>query len=308
MLIRLSSIIMAALEQSQLFKRVPRANSTLNLFSQYDANIIGGLLQGLGMALSGACTGTVLVQVAMGIKSGMLTFAGATLGGILWARYGENLKKHFNATGSQQQKPAPVESHASVPDILGISTASTLLLFEAMYTVVIGAVSQLQWSPVTRDLLHPTIGGTVIGLSQGVSILVSGGALGSSTTYEQLGQWFWYLLGRVPSRKHEGTPSTRRPSTTALQTASGVVLGAMALRFAGLISHFHAIQTEPMSAASALLGGVLLGFGSRLAGGCTSGHGISGTSMFGVSSLITVAAMFAGGFGSAALLGGLQRI
>jgi uncharacterized membrane protein YedE/YeeE len=36
-------------------------------------------------------------------------------------------------------------------------------------------------------------------------------------------------------------------------------------------------------------------FGARLAGGGTSGHGITGMSQLSISSFITVAAMFGGG-------------
>jgi uncharacterized protein len=42
-------------------------------------------------------------------------------------------------------------------------------------------------------------------------------------------------------------------------------------------------------------GGLFIGFGTRLAGGCTSGHGIFGLSNFEVPSLITTAAFMAGG-------------
>jgi len=43
------------------------------------------------------------------------------------------------------------------------------------------------------------------------------------------------------------------------------------------------------------LGGLMVGFGSRYAGGCTSGHAISGLSDLQVPSLIAVAGFFAGG-------------
>jgi uncharacterized protein len=43
------------------------------------------------------------------------------------------------------------------------------------------------------------------------------------------------------------------------------------------------------------LGGFLVGFGSRWAGGCTSGHAISGLATFQVPSLIAVLGFFAGG-------------
>jgi hypothetical protein len=41
--------------------------------------------------------------------------------------------------------------------------------------------------------------------------------------------------------------------------------------------------------------GVLVGFGSRYAGGCTSGHGIVGLSMMATESYIAVAGFFIGG-------------
>ncbi|MEO8933562.1 MAG: YeeE/YedE thiosulfate transporter family protein [Xanthomarina sp.] len=44
-----------------------------------------------------------------------------------------------------------------------------------------------------------------------------------------------------------------------------------------------------------VLGGLLIGFGSRYAGGCTSGHAISGLSNFQLPSLIAVIGFFIGG-------------
>jgi len=55
----------------------------------------------------------------------------------------------------------------------------------------------------------------------------------------------------------------------------------------------------------AFLGGALLGFGSRWAGGCTSGHGISGTMQLAVSSWISAIAFFIGGIVMAYALYGL---
>lgn len=44
-----------------------------------------------------------------------------------------------------------------------------------------------------------------------------------------------------------------------------------------------------------LIGGFLVGFGARYAGGCTSGHAIVGLSMLEMSSLITTVGFFIGG-------------
>ena len=52
----------------------------------------------------------------------------------------------------------------------------------------------------------------------------------------------------------------------------------------------------------ALAGGFCIGFGARWAGGCTSGHGISGTLQLAVSSWIAAMGFFVGGIATAMLL------
>ena len=53
--------------------------------------------------------------------------------------------------------------------------------------------------------------------------------------------------------------------------------------------------SDPKALIILLIGGVLLGFGARYAGGCTSGHAISGLSNLQVPSLIAVMGFFIGG-------------
>ena len=53
--------------------------------------------------------------------------------------------------------------------------------------------------------------------------------------------------------------------------------------------------TSLKSVVLLLLGGFLIGFGSRYAGGCTSGHAISGLSNLQIPSLIAVIGFFIGG-------------
>ncbi len=52
----------------------------------------------------------------------------------------------------------------------------------------------------------------------------------------------------------------------------------------------------------ALVGGIVLGLGSRWAGGCTSGHGISGTLQLTVSSWLASILFFVGGILTAKLI------
>jgi uncharacterized protein len=57
---------------------------------------------------------------------------------------------------------------------------------------------------------------------------------------------------------------------------------------------FSALRS-PVLVLTLLAGGLLIGFGTRYAGGCTSGHAISGLSNLQLPSLIAVCGFFAGG-------------
>ena len=52
----------------------------------------------------------------------------------------------------------------------------------------------------------------------------------------------------------------------------------------------------------AFIGGILMGLGSRWAGGCTSGHGISGTLQLAISSWLAAICFFIGGIAAAMLI------
>jgi uncharacterized protein len=58
----------------------------------------------------------------------------------------------------------------------------------------------------------------------------------------------------------------------------------------------------PISLRQAWAGGFIIASGARMAGDCTSGHGISGLSALSFSSLVTVMAIFGGGIFAASVL------
>jgi uncharacterized membrane protein YedE/YeeE len=53
---------------------------------------------------------------------------------------------------------------------------------------------------------------------------------------------------------------------------------------------------------SIIVGGFLVGFGTAYAGGCTSGHAISGLANFELPSMIAVLGFFAGGLAATYLI------
>ncbi|MBS0570288.1 MAG: YeeE/YedE family protein [Proteobacteria bacterium] len=58
---------------------------------------------------------------------------------------------------------------------------------------------------------------------------------------------------------------------------------------------WHGLATLPTLAVT-VLGGLLVGFGARYAGGCTGGHSIAGIASFQRASLVATLAFMAGGF------------
>ncbi|MBN2082772.1 YeeE/YedE family protein [bacterium] len=75
----------------------------------------------------------------------------------------------------------------------------------------------------------------------------------------------------------------------------GLVSGLLAGRFR--LTTFHGPQITPRSRwALALIGGTLVGFGARMARGCTSGQALSGGAVLSVGSFVFMLSVFAGGY------------
>lgn len=85
----------------------------------------------------------------------------------------------------------------------------------------------------------------------------------------------------------------------------GLLLGAFA---AARLGHAEAPERPAGSrVAEAIIGGFLLLFGARLAGGCTSGHGISGSLQLALSGWVFFMTIFASGMAAAFLLKNKER-
>jgi uncharacterized protein len=95
-----------------------------------------------------------------------------------------------------------------------------------------------------------------------------------------------------------------RKESWNLLFAAGMVLGGCIATFL-LSSHpMPVLPPEihtPQGALKLLAGGFLIGFGTRYAAGCTSGHSIMGLSNLQKASLAATLAFFAGGLTAAAL-------
>ena len=158
----------------------------------------------------------------------------------------------------------------------------------------------------------PYLVGALIGLLSMATFYFSAKALGASSAYATLAG----MLGRAVAPKHTESLKYFRDSPPVvdwgLMLVLGSVVGAFLAAWQG--SELTGQWVPPMWAARfgegslplrlavALMGGVFMAFGARLAGGCTSGHGISGTLQLSVGSWIAVSCFFLGGIPTAMLL------
>lgn len=256
----------------------PRSNSPLGLFAKYDGNITGGALLGAGMALSGACPGTMLVQIGAGVRTGVFALAGAVLGGIIYTGFaGPTIKKHNDSCGIKSEV-------GTLNDGLGLSRTTTLATFETLCIALI-ATTTMYTVVAPEPLISGYVGGFLIGSAQLFSLLTRRSMMGISGSYEEIGKYFWWLLS--------GANSASKPGYGNIVFGSGVLAGAYGL--AKTMPDFVEGPVAEISPVLAVTGGCLMVVGSRVAGGCTSGHGISGISLLSTSSVVTIASTFAAG-------------
>lgn len=271
-----------------------RTKSALGWFHDYDGNIIGGIMLGFGMTLTGACPGTVLVQVASGIRSGYPALAGGLLGGLLYAQLGPYLHKPITAVTKQDQDDKQEEIAETVYHHFSMKESHAVIVFEIICLIIILSATYVT-SGSSNGLLHPIVGGLLIGGAQAASLALTGNAVGVSTAYEQIGRLFQHFFSSAFSTKK----ASKFPALRSVPFATGILAGSYMLSWAIPIS---VPGSEALvSMGRAVSGGILMVFGGRLAGGCTSGHGISGLSTLSISSIFTVASIFAGGIGFAAI-------
>ena len=275
-----------------------RSQSSFYHLPPYLGNIFGGLLIGTGMALTGACPGTVVVQGSLGILSSIYVGLGGLLGGVFFVKLAPLL--HYTSSnitiptkGADTASNKPVRQPAdTIATRLGVGITTALLAYEALCILIIGLAAA--FAPNDLTYVNPILGGLAIGAAQALSILLSRKTIGVSTAYEQLGQDFWSII--LPSAH------AKSPSHSAVWFVLGIIAGAKALAMQ-VPWTMPSGEIQEIGSLTSIAGGALMIFGARLAGGCTSGHGISGMATLSLSSFVTVAAIFAGGIGWKMLIG-----
>ncbi|KAK6006362.1 hypothetical protein QM012_006772 [Aureobasidium pullulans] len=282
-----SALFVHLADSTKLAPMKPRTPQSIGFFP-YDGNIIGGSMIGIGMALTGACPGTVFVQAGAGLPSGMYVLGGGILGGLLFVSTQPSITRSRESRGSGK-----TNSELTIPKSLGVSPWVVLAMWEIMCLGMLQLLSGFEGSmTAAQSLVSPVVGGLLIGTAQACAIALTRHTIGTSSAFEDVGRWLRNVISG---------DSSKGPITASVLFDAGIVSASALLARFLLPAAAAQASSHSVSRSTAVIGGVAMAYGARLAGGCTSGHGISGLATFSWASLISVASMFAAGVLTAAL-------
>lgn len=261
--------------------------------------IVGAFLFGVGMQLGGGCASGTLYTIGGGSARMLATLAAFIVGSVIGARH-----MPFWET-VPALKPISLVSRLGLVKGLAVS----LLLFGAIALLSLiverrPAINRLrargEGSPWLRGpwpLAAGALGLTAVNVA---TLGLSGRPWGITSAFALWGSKGLAALGvNVAS-----WPYWRLPSNAAALRASiltdvtsvmdfGIILGA--LMAAGLAGRFAPLWNVPLRAVlAAIFGGLMLGYGARIAYGCNIGAYFSGIASSSVHGWLWFAAAFAG--------------
>jgi uncharacterized membrane protein YedE/YeeE len=280
------------------------------------ANVVGGLVFGVGMVLAGGCVVGTLYRMGAGSLLSAVAFIGLLAGSAGYAEL-------FPFWSGFIKRTTFFAGNVTLPQIIGIEPTLPVLVLAAA-----GGALLLRWqrrglfsgvSAVAGDL-QAWKAALLLSLITLASAVVVGLPLGVTTCFAKLGGWAESLVApgyvaqsaffqAVPLHyRHPitgaalaGGVGPRFDALAAIQfpLVAGIVLGSAVSAL--LLREWHLHWRIPARQfVSALAGGVLMGLASRMAPTCNVWHLLGGLPMLAASSLL-----FLGGVLPGAWLGGL---
>eukprot|EP00485_Elphidium_margaritaceum_P019030 CAMPEP_0202726294 /NCGR_PEP_ID=MMETSP1385-20130828/184539_1 /ASSEMBLY_ACC=CAM_ASM_000861 /TAXON_ID=933848 /ORGANISM="Elphidium margaritaceum" /LENGTH=593 /DNA_ID=CAMNT_0049392511 /DNA_START=29 /DNA_END=1809 /DNA_ORIENTATION=+ len=265
--------------------------------------VVGGAVLGAGMSFGGMCPGMVLAQIGAGVPNCFISLAAILSGALIYGLIEPYIRSW---TASKTIACAYVDDIFPHRHMISIGLATVLfavvLLLELLFPWQSELTTPLQpgCTVVTCRAWPPYVAGILVGALQIPAVAFIATAIGSSSSYVCVaGQWLRYC----PQETHQHFKLLATKMTSVWQVVyvmSAVFGSALAVQLTGTMNAFDVTHQsfdgiKGGTIAQCIVGGLLNIFGSRFAKGCTSGHGISGMGKLSIGSMITVAAMFAGG-------------
>ena len=156
-----------------------------------------------------------------------------------------------------------------------------------------------------KGYMNPYLAGVLLGLTLLASFVFLGTGLGASAGMARIGAFAEGCILRTHTLASEyfGKWGANPLRYYLVFMLAGTFLGGL---FSALLANRVGLKVERGLKSSrklrlmlALIGGVIVGFASRLAGGCTSGQALTGGAMLLSGSLLFLICLFASGFAAA---------
>ncbi len=248
--------------------------------------VLGGLIFGTGMAILGYCPGTVMVSAGEGSLDAMVGILGGLAGGLFYTLIlpsaggilGPNVGTFslFTALGSSPMIFYPV-----------------MVLCGLAFIAAAFVIHRLDKSPDKSWI----IAGTGIAILNAFVFYYANRPIGASTSFPYLAD---NIFGAVNNNyfKQISEPGNWEVIFLAGSFLSGLVISLLRKDFKIRMIHDNWERYKGNNYGKrvfwAFFGGFILIFGARMAGGCTSGHIISGGMQLAASSLVFAVFVFAG--------------
>jgi uncharacterized membrane protein YedE/YeeE len=249
---------------------------------------IGGIVFGTGMAILGYCPGTLPVSLGEGSVDALIGIIGGLFGGFIYTVVSPSIQSIIG------------------PDLGSISLYTLIgqhhFIFYIVDTIVgvafIWAAFWLNKKEKATDLkwLYSGIGlavlNAIVFLTVGTNRII-----GASTAYPFIADLITGTTQNSYFPKIQG-PGQWEVLFLSGGFVSGIIISLLRKEFKITLIHSNWEKYKGNSATKRIIwsftGGFILIFGARMAGGCTSGHILSGGMQLSVSSLVFAAFVFGG--------------
>ncbi len=248
--------------------------------------VLGGVIFGAGMAILGYCPGTVMVSAGEGSLDAMVGILGGLAGGLVYTLVLPNLSPLL---GPNLGTYSMFTAFGSDPFLFYSLAIPAGLVFVAVAFVI----HRMEKS-ADRSWIFAGIGLAILNT---LVFLIADRPIGASTFFPYVAD---NVFGVVNNDyfKQISKPGSWELSFLAGGFLSGLVISLLRKDFKIRMIHDNWEKYKGKSfgkrAIWAFIGGFILIFGARMAGGCTSGHILSGGMQLAASSLLFAVFVFAG--------------
>jgi uncharacterized protein len=249
---------------------------------------IGGIVFGTGMAILGYCPGTLPVSLGEGSVDALIGITGGLVAGFVYTV----------AAPYFQSIVGPDLGNISLYSLIGQHHFIFFLVDIILGAAFVWAAFWLNKKEKAPDMkwLYSGIGLAVMNAVVFLSVLTNR-IIGASTAYPYVAD---LISGKTNNNYFSKIQGPGQWEVLFLTGAfiSGIVISLLRKEFKITLIHSNWEKYKGKSVSKRLIwsfiGGFILIFGARMAGGCTSGHILSGGMQLSLSSLVFAVFVFAG--------------